>query len=88
MIGNIQSSGYIACGVYHPQKGNLNINGGKFIVNNGVGILMRGGTMNMTDGEIIATGTTEGWVGDKKSKVDGGIIVDVASGYYVLQILK
>ena len=82
MIGNIKTSGYIACGVYHPQKGTLNITGGTFIVNGGAGVLMRGGTLNMTGGTINASGNTAGWVGDKKSNVDGGVIADVASNYY------
>lgn len=91
MIGNIKTEGYIACGVYHPQRGTLNINGGTIIANNGVGVVMRGGTMNMTGGDIIATakaGTT-GKVGDSKVMVGGdGVVVDVRSGYYDNENMK
>ena len=82
MIGGIQSAGYIACGVYHPQEGTLNITGGKFQITNGVGLLIRAGSANITGGEIVTTGTVSGWVGD--NKIDEGchgIVYDSASNY-------
>ncbi|MCD7846585.1 MAG: hypothetical protein LUG49_00900 [Oscillospiraceae bacterium] len=85
LIGHIQSSGYVACGIYHPQSGTLNISGGTIVAIGGCGILMRGGTLNMTGGTIIATGdsTTTGKVGDSWVVVsDSGIIYDNYSGYY------
>lgn len=82
MIGTIQSSGYIACGVYHPQEGTLNITGGTFQIENGVGVLVRAGSANITGGEIITTGKTTGWVGDKKiDEGCHGIVYDSASNY-------
>ena len=82
MIGGIQSAGYIACGVYHPQQGTLNITGGKFQITNGVGVLIRAGSANITGGEIITTGNTTGWVGDKKiDEGCHGIVYDSASNY-------
>ena len=82
MIGGIQTAGYIACGVYHPQQGALNITGGKFQITNGVGVLMRAGSANITGGEIVTTGSVKGWVGDKKiDEGCHGIVYDSASNY-------
>ena len=82
MIGGIKSKGYIACGVYHPQAGTLNITGGTFQIENGVGVLVRAGSANITGGEIITTGKTTGWVGDKKiDEGCHGIVYDSASNY-------
>ena len=82
MIGTIQTKGYIACGVYHPQEGTLNITGGTFQIENGVGVLVRAGSANITGGEIITTGKTTGWVGDKKiDEGCHGIVYDSASNY-------
>lgn len=82
MIGGIQSAGYIACGVYHPQQGELNITGGKFQITNGVGVLIRAGSANITGGEIATTGKVSGWVGDKKiDEGCHGIVYDSASNY-------
>lgn len=85
MIGHIQSAGYAACGVYHPQEGVLNISGGKIIAVNGCGVLMRGGKLNQTGGEVIATGdaTAVGKVGDSRVVVGtSGIIYDRDANYY------
>ncbi|WP_367281228.1 S-layer homology domain-containing protein [Collinsella tanakaei] len=83
-IGNISSAGYIACGVYHPQVGELNISGtAKFYVNNGVGVLMRGGTLKMTGGTVETTGTASGKVGDSSVIANCyGIYVDGSANYY------
>ena len=82
MIGGILSDGYIACGVYHPQEGTLNITGGKFQITNGVGVLIRAGSANITGGEIVTTGTVSGWVGDNKiNEGCHGIVYDSASNY-------
>ena len=85
LIGNIKSSGYAACGVYHPQEGTLNISGGKIVALGGCGVLMRGGTLNQTGGEIVATGDADftGWVGDTKVKVGTtGVVLDRSAKYY------
>lgn len=42
-------------GIYHPQVGTLNINGGS--ISGGSGIEMRAGTLNVTGGTITATAT-------------------------------
>lgn len=82
MIGGIQSAGYIACGVYHPQQGTLNITGGKFQITNGVGVLVRAGSANITGGEIVTTGSVNGKVGDSQI-VEGcfGVVYDTVSKY-------
>ena len=82
MIGGIQTPNFIACGVYHPQEGTLNITGGKFQITNGVGVLIRAGSANITGGEIVTTGTVSGRVGDKKiDEGCHGIVYDSASNY-------
>ena len=83
LIGNITTEGYIACGVYHPQQGTLNISGGT-IYADGVGVLMRAGDANITGGTIIAAGeeTTSGYVGDKKTNVGAyGVVYDEQADY-------
>ena len=82
MIGRITSPGYIACGVYHPQQGALNISGGTIYADGGVGILMRAGDANITGGDIIATGNASGKVGDSTIIQNCyGIVYDETSSY-------
>lgn len=67
MISHIQSTGYIACGVYHPQGGYLNITGGTIYADGGVGVLVRAGEVKISDNAtIVATGNSSGKVGDSK----------------------
>lgn len=76
LIGNIKTAGYIANGIYHPQAGVCNISGGTIVANNGVGILMRNGELNVTGNpEVISTGTAKGKVGDNKCQVDSQAVV-------------
>lgn len=83
LVGHIISSGYIACGVYHPQKGQLNITGGSIYADGGVGVLLRGGDVNITGGEITATGTNNGKIGDSNVISNCyGVYVDGSAGYY------
>ena len=85
MIGHIQSNGYVACGVYHPQEGTLNISGGKIVAIGGAGIVMRGGKLNQTGGEVIATGDASltGKVGDSRVVVGTtGVVFDRDANYY------
>lgn len=90
LIGRIQSKGYAACGIYHPQEGNLLVkyaSGGepKIIAVNGAGIVMRGGTLDFKAGSVIATGDKNfsGKVGDSPVVVGtSGIVFDRDSNYY------
>lgn len=81
--GNITSNGYIACGIYQPQEGELTLNGGTFNVNGGVGVLSRAGRVEINDGcTITTTGNLTGWVGDSKVKVNcSALYLDGASAY-------
>lgn len=89
LIGRIQSPGYAACGIYHPQQGTLTIKYNAGIPNivavNGAGIVMRGGTLDYKAGNIIATGDANfvGKVGDSRVVVGtSGIVYDRDCGYY------
>mgnify|MGYP004523127067 CR=1 FL=1 len=89
LIGRIQSPGYAACGIYHPQQGTLTIKYSRGIPNivavNGAGIVMRGGTLNYRAGNITATGDASfvGKVGDTPIEVGtSGIVYDRDCDYY------
>lgn len=89
LIGRIQSPGYAACGIYHPQQGTLTIKYSRGIPNivavNGAGIVMRGGTLDYRAGNITATGDVNftGKVGDTGAQIGNcGIVYDYDCGYY------
>lgn len=89
LIGRIQTSGYAACGIYHPQQGTLTIKYSRGIPNivavNGAGIVMRGGTLDYRAGNITATGDASfvGKVGDSRVVVGtSGIVYDRDCDYY------
>ena len=89
LIGRIQSPGYAACGIYHPQQGILTIKYSRGIPNivavNGAGIVMRGGTLDYRAGNITATGDANfvGKVGDSRVVVGtSGIVYDRDCDYY------
>lgn len=73
--GNIQSSGYIACGIYAPWKDIITVNGGDFTVNNGIGIVARAGQVTVNGGRFICNGSAKGKVGDKKFDMDAAQIL-------------
>ena len=82
IIGRIESAGYIACGIYHPQSGTLKISGGTIYAVNGVGILMRAGVLNMTGGKIVSSGNVSGRVGDANVITTCyGVYVDGSANY-------
>lgn len=90
LIGRIQSQGYAACGIYHPQQGILTIKYSSgsipnIVAINGAGIVMRGGTLDYRAGNIIATGDASfvGKVGDSRVVVGtSGIVYDRDCDYY------
>ena len=83
MTAEFVEDGYIAVGIYHPQNGEMTISGGTIYADQGVGIAMRGGTLDFIGGSIISTGSASGKVGDSKVAMDCyGIQVDGDSGYY------
>lgn len=89
LIGRIQTAGYAACGIYHPQQGTLTLkySGGipNIVAVNGAGIVMRGGTLDYRAGNITATGDANftGKVGDSRVVVGtSGIVYDRDCDYY------
>lgn len=61
--GYTANAANVACGIYAPWKDNITINAAKINIDNGVGILSRGGNIVINDAEIITTG------GDRIGKV-------------------
>jgi len=87
--GNIQSSGYVSCGIYHPNKGTVNFNGGTINSSNGAGIVQRAGTLNITGGTINTAGSSTGRVGDSRVVVTASaIVVDKEANYPEVATLK
>lgn len=84
LIGHITADGYIACGVYQPQAGDLSITGGTIYADGGVGVLVRAGNVSISDDAVItASGTTSGGVGDKGVAVaPAGVVVDFSQTAY------
>ena len=83
LVGHIKTEGYIACGIYHPNSGTLNFNGGE-IISDGCGICMRGGTVNLNGGKIKAKGEfgVDGMVGDSRVVVGPYAVVYDESAKY------
>lgn len=81
--GAIKTSGYIAGGVYSPWKDVWTLNGGVFNVTNGCGICARAGQVTIGENVVFnVTGTTAGWVGDKKTSVPcAAIVYDESANY-------
>lgn len=69
-MGNIESKGYIACGIYAPWKDVITVNGGTFTVNNGIGVVCRAGQVHINGGTFICNGSAKGKVGDKNFDMD------------------
>lgn len=84
LVSNV--TGGLSCAIYHPQSGTLTITGGQIYSIGGCGILMRGGTLDMSGGTITATGEADqtGQVGDSKVQTVPacGIVFDKSAGYY------
>lgn len=84
----ITSAGYSACGIYMPNSGEVNVNGGIINVDKGCGILMRAGKLNMNAGEIHCVdnsgveGGFVGKVGDSRVVVPcAAIVMDDKAAY-------
>ena len=88
---NITTPEYVACGIYMPNSGTLNVSGGTINATDGCGILMRAGKLNMTGGSVNATDTKtaagepsalKGRVGDSRVVVPcAAIVYDDAAKY-------
>lgn len=80
--GKIQSPGYIACGIYAPWKDDITVNNGTFNIENGAGIVARGGMVTVKGGEFNTTGNITGMVGDYKGTVPcSALVFDSTAGY-------
>lgn len=80
--GKIQSSGYVACGIYAPWKDDITVNNGTFNIENGAGIVARGGMVTVKGGEFNTTGHITGMVGDYKGTVPcSALVFDSTAGY-------
>ena len=84
-IGGIESTGYIACGIYAPWNDNVTVSGGTFNITNGAGIVARAGTVKVTGGTFNCTGDGTGWVGDNKNQIPcAALVFDKAANYPAL----
>lgn len=84
LIGNIETAGYEACGVYMANSGTLIMNGGHIIANGGAGLVMRAGNVFINGGSIEATGDagSTGQVADDPRPMSvSGIIYDADANY-------
>lgn len=81
--GEIQTSGYVACGIYSPWDDKITVNGGTFIIDGGAGIVARAGSVTVNGGTFKTTGSADGgWVGDNKNRVPcSALVFDSAAGY-------
>ncbi len=80
--GNIESTGYIACGIYIANNDTLTVNGGTFNITDGVGILVRAGSATIGKGVVVnllnsGKGITEGMIGDVKTKISPTAVIVV-----------
>lgn len=77
----------VACGIYAPWKDNITIDAANINIENGVGILSRGGNIVINDAEIITTGGDRvGKVPDSKTDVPcKTVYIDKDCGYPALE---
>lgn len=85
--GRTADAADVACGIYAPWKDNITIKAAKFNIENGVGILSRGGNIVINDAEIITTGGDRvGIVADSKTDVPcKTVYIDKACNYPALE---
>lgn len=77
----------VACGIYAPWKDEITIDAAKINIENGVGILSRGGNIVINDAEIITTGCDRvGKVPDSETDVPcKTVYIDKACNYPALE---
>ena len=85
--GYTANAANVACGIYAPWKDNITINAAKINIDNGVGILSRGGNIVINDAEIITTGGDHvGKVPDSETNVPcKTVYIDKACNYPALE---
>lgn len=80
--GKIQSSGYVACGIYAPWRDDITVNGGTFNIEKGAGIVARAGNVTVNGGEFNTTGNVTGKVGDSRVVVPcAALVFDSETNY-------
>lgn len=84
--GNIQSTGYIANGIYMANTGTVNIENATFNITDGIGILVRSGSLNLGKNVIINCTKDKldsGKVGDSKEYISSPseICIDRKANY-------
>ncbi len=92
LVANIESAGYVACGVYMPNSGTFTMTGGKITANGGAGVVCRGGLTKLLGGEIETTAhdtLTVGKVGDSRVVVPcAAVVYDKNSKYPAMDSLQ
>lgn len=80
--GQIESAGYVACGIYSPWKDVITVNGGTFNITGGCGVLARAGSVTINGGVFNCSGTVTGKVGDSRVVVPcSAVVYDSQAGY-------
>ncbi len=92
LVSNIQTSGYISCGIYNANDTTLNVKSGVKITANGggAGIVIRGGKVTIAKDVIdnMVTGDNKGKVGDSKVIVAGKVVKDFDSKYPAMDTIN
>lgn len=91
LISHIQSSGYVANGVYMPNDGSFTMNGGEIIADNGCGICIRAGEVILNGGKIETSGdpTIKGKCGDSRVVVPcAPVVYDKQANYPKTDTMK
>lgn len=86
--GEIQTRGYVACGIYSPWNDKITVNNGTFNITGGAGIVARAGSVTVNGGTFKTTGdtNTKGWVGDSKNVVPcSALVFDSAANYPAIE---
>lgn len=80
--GEIQTSGYVACGIYSPWQDKITVNNGTFNITGGAGIVARAGSVTVNGGTFNTTGNATGKVGDSRVVVPcSALVFDSAADY-------
>ena len=80
--GEIQTRGYVACGIYSPWNDKITVNNGTFTITGGAGIVARAGSVTVNGGTFNTTGNATGKVGDSRIVVPcSALVFDSAAGY-------
>lgn len=88
LIAKSSTPGNLPCGIYHPQRGSLNLRGVEIHAEGGVGVLMRGGSLSMNDSRdqatrVYAGGSGQGTIGSGAPLSAGQrIVMDQQGGFY------